>query len=98
MSSSGFCCSSESQNENERKRKDRQDLKSCQAMKRDGDLKSCQAMKRDGDLKSCQAMKHDGDTNCSWCIRDNSKRFGKKTRELEIRGRIETKQTTALLR
>ena len=45
-------------------------------------------------------MEHedDGDTNCNWCIWNNSQRIGKGMEELEIRGQVETIQTTALLR
>ena len=42
-------------------------------------------------------MKHVGDTNYSWCFWNApTKDLGKKLEELEIKGRIETIETTAL--
>ena len=40
----------------------------------------------------------DGNTYCSWRDRYNHQKIGKGTEELEIRARVETIQTTALLR
>ena len=40
----------------------------------------------------------DGDTNCNWCTRNNSQSLEKGLDDLEIRGRVETIQTTELLR
>ena len=43
-------------------------------------------------------MEHDGDgdTNCNWCTRNNPRRIGKRLEDLEIRGHVETIQTTLL--
>ena len=40
----------------------------------------------------------DGNTNCNWCTWNGPQKLGKKLKQLEIRGRTETTQTTALLR
>ena len=45
-------------------------------------------------------MQHKGndDNNFSWCTLDNPQRIGEGTGDLEIRGHLETIQTTELLR
>ena len=45
-------------------------------------------------------MEHvgDGDTNSNWCTRYRHQRICTRTGDLEIRGRVETIQSTALLR
>ena len=44
-------------------------------------------------------IKGDGDINCDWCAWKDSHNLGKKRlEELKIKGRIETIQTTVLLR
>ena len=45
-------------------------------------------------------MKHesDGDTNCNWCTQNSHQRLVPGGEDLEIRGGVETIQTTALLR
>ena len=41
---------------------------------------------------------NDSDTNSIWCTWNDSQRLGKRQEVLDIRGRIETIQTTVLLR
>ena len=83
MSSGRFCHSSGPQIENKRKQKDKQILWSCQR------------------TKKAMEPEDDGDSNSSWCTCDNPQRIEMETRdtgELEIKERIESTQTTALLR
>ena len=48
------------------------------------------------ELKKTTEHESDDDTNCNWCSCYNHQRIGRG--DLEIRGRVETIQTTALLR
>ena len=50
------------------------------------------------ELKTTIEYEGDGDINCTWCALKVPKGLVKRVVELDIRGRIETIQTTALLR
>ena len=47
-----------------------------------------------------KTMEHESDdyTNCNWCFWYSHQRIGSRTEGWEIRGRVETIQTTALFR
>ena len=82
MLSSGFCCSFETQSENKRKQKDRKYLHLARKLEK--------TVEHEGN----------GDTNCIWCTWNSlgKKDLKERLEESEIRGRIETIQTTALSR
>ena len=50
------------------------------------------------DIEKTEEHEANSDTDYSWCTWNGQQKFGKGTRELEIRERMETIQTTVLLR
>ena len=50
------------------------------------------------ELKKIVEHEGDGDTNCSWCAWNGLQKIEKRLEELDIRERIETILTRALLR
>ena len=50
-----------------------------------------------GELRKTMRHGSDGNTNCNWCVRNNPQRIDKETEDLEIRGQVQTIQTTTLL-